>query len=248
MTSPIEEYGPLVDPKRIKDDEKDDLQEIRLNPLWTPLDDLDPELVTNGSKNAVWLYSVTQDGRIMLGSEKVSDILDADQMSDLVEGIGSKNPSVTQEAVKAHLISRLDGLGHTGIAAQFDETTGKTLAGKSRVAGEFRWSEEREAWTVNDKSGRYMSRPVRPNLTPQDVEIWLGNVALAFQQHFKVPVFADRIKTTDVSGNPSTTVAQAATLRSANALTDPSPTVLPETARPSSAQVAPEQVRRHRIG
>ncbi|MCZ9338423.1 hypothetical protein NGM37_11610, partial [Streptomyces sp. TRM76130] len=60
----------------------------------------------------------------------------------------------------------LDGLGHTGIAVRFGPD-GDTFAGRGRVAGEFAWNDVLGAWTVNDKSGRYMSDKVRPGLTAE---------------------------------------------------------------------------------
>lgn len=93
------------------------------------------------------------------------------------------------------VIERMDGLGHFGIAAKF-ALDGRTGLGPSRVSGEFRRSEKFLYLTVNDKSGRYMSKKVRgEDLDPADAARWLDNVAKLFSEHLGVEVRAEQFKT-----------------------------------------------------
>lgn len=96
---------------------------------------------------------------------------------------------MTAESLRAEI----DGLGHTGIAAVFEEG-GRTRPGASRVSGEFRWSESLRSWTVNDKSGRYMSKSVRPDIDPAVAAGWLDNVAALFTDRLGVQVAPDQVK------------------------------------------------------
>ncbi|MCZ9337727.1 hypothetical protein NGM37_08040, partial [Streptomyces sp. TRM76130] len=64
------DFGNPVQPKRVKDEERDDKGDVRVNPLWTPLEEIDPDLLLTGDRDAVWLYTVTGDGRVLVGSEE----------------------------------------------------------------------------------------------------------------------------------------------------------------------------------
>ncbi|MEU3185087.1 hypothetical protein ABZ707_12925 [Streptomyces sp. NPDC006923] len=183
-------FGGAVLPKRIKDEELDAEGHIRANPLWTPLDEVDPDLLITANRDAVWIYTVTGDGRVLLGSEKPSAIITPEQFDALLAGMRKADPDLTAESLRGHL----DGLGHTGIAARFDED-GETLPGMSRVSGEFLWSPARQQWTVNDKSGRYMSESVRPGLDPEKAGEWLENIARQFSDRLGVVVRPDQVKT-----------------------------------------------------
>ncbi|NBM20739.1 hypothetical protein, partial [Streptomyces sp. GC420] len=183
-------FGEPVRPKRVKEEEKDPDGDVRVNPLWTPLDEVDPDLLITGNKDAVWLYTVTPDMRVLLGSEKPSDIITEEQFDALLAGMRSKDPGLTEEALR----EQLDGLGHTGIGARFTGS-GTTVPGDSRVSGEFRWNPALGKWTVTDKSGRYMSGSVRPGLDPVQAAGWLGNVAGLFGERLGVTVVPDQVKT-----------------------------------------------------
>ncbi|GGZ00884.1 hypothetical protein [Streptomyces poonensis] len=213
-------YGAPVPPKRVKKEEKDADGDVRVNPLWTPLDEIDPDLLITGGKDAVWLYTVTADGRVLLGSEKPSDIVTREQFDALLDGMREKDPGLTEEGLLRHL----DGLGHTGIAAGFTEE-GRTVPGRSRVSGEFRWNAERGRWTVNDKSGRYMSDSVRPGLDPAQAAAWLDGVAGLFRERLGVEVVPDQVKTAGATAHPGTTapgagLADALSARTAALLSD----------------------------
>ncbi|CAL9613726.1 hypothetical protein SUDANB58_05693 [Streptomyces sp. enrichment culture] len=188
-------FGAPVLPKRIKDEELDRDGDVRLNPLWVPLDEVDPGLLVTGNRDAVWLYTVTDDGRVILGTEDLSGIITPEQFDALLAGMREKDPDLTAEALRR----TLDGLGHTGIAAGFADdgggTAGRTLPGRSRVSGEFRWSRELRSWVVNDKSGRYMSEAVRPDLDAAEAADWLTNVAALFSDRLGVAVRTDQVKT-----------------------------------------------------
>ncbi|MFH9819768.1 lonely Cys domain-containing protein [Streptomyces sp. NPDC017230] len=188
-------FGDSVLPKRIKDEERDRDGDVRLNPLWAALDEVDPDLLITGNRDAVWLYTVTDDGRVILGTEDLSGIVTSEQFDALLAGMREKDPELTAEALR----KTLDGLGHTGIAAGFvddgGETAGRTLPGRSRVSGEFRWSPKLRSWVVNDKSGRYMSETVRPDLDAAEAADWLANVAALFSARLGVVVRTDQVKT-----------------------------------------------------
>ncbi|MEW1828224.1 hypothetical protein [Streptomyces sp. NPDC088196] len=182
-------FGDPVMPKRVKDEERDDGGDVRANPLWIPLDEVDPDLLITGNRDAVWLYTVTDDGRVLLGSEAPSKVMAQDRFDALLAGVRTRRPEVTAKSLRAEI----DGLGHTGIAAEFDEG-GRTRPGASRVSGEFRWSESLRTWTVNDKSGRYMSKSVRPDIDPAVAAGWLDNVAALFTGRLGVQVAPDQVK------------------------------------------------------
>ncbi|WP_206189325.1 OTU domain-containing protein, partial [Streptomyces prasinus] len=118
---PRDRFGAPVLPKRVKDEERDQDGDVRLNPLWAPLDEVDPNLVITGNRDAVWLYTVTDDGRVILGTESLSGIVTQEQFDALLAGMRERDPGLTAQALR----EALDGLGHTGIAAGFvaeDET------------------------------------------------------------------------------------------------------------------------------
>ncbi|WP_158713248.1 OTU domain-containing protein [Streptomyces sp. NRRL B-12105] len=183
------DLAPPVRPKRVKKEELDEDEEVRINPLWTPLDEIDPDLLLAGNRNAVWIYTVTPEGRVLLGSEKPSDVLSEDQFDALLAGVRTRRPGMTADDLRG----TVDGLGHTGVAARFG-TGGRLAPGASRVSGEFLWSEELRSWTVNDKSGRYMSKAVRPDLPPQEAARWLENVAGMFTERLGVTVRPVQVK------------------------------------------------------
>ncbi|MGQ4430757.1 WXG100-like domain-containing protein [Streptomyces sp. SAS_260] len=182
-------FGDPVMPKRVKDEERDDEGDVRANPLWIPLEEVDPDLLITGKHDAVWLYTVTDDGRVLLGSEAPSEVMAQDQFDALLAGVRARRPDMTAESLRAEI----DGLGHTGIAAVFEQG-GRTRPGASRVSGEFRWSESLRTWTVNDKSGRYMSKSVRPDVEPVVAAGWLDNVAALFTDRLGVQVTPEQVK------------------------------------------------------
>ncbi|MEV7784833.1 lonely Cys domain-containing protein [Streptomyces sp. NPDC088106] len=201
---PRDRFGDAVLPKRVKDEERDREGDVRLNPLWMPLDEADPDLLVTGNRDAVWLYTVTDDGRVILGTEDLSGIVTPQQFDALLAGMREKDPGLTAESLR----KTLDGLGHTGIAARFDDggaTAGRTLEGRSRVSGEFRWSGKLRSWVVNDKSGRYMSESVRPGLDAAEAADWLTNVAALFSDRLGVVVRTDQVKTAAPAPAPTGT-------------------------------------------
>ncbi|MGW5636785.1 lonely Cys domain-containing protein, partial [Streptomyces sp. NPDC003832] len=224
--APREGFGDPVMPKRIKDEERDQDGAIRLNPLWVPLDEVDPDLLITGNRDAVWLYTVTDEGRVILGSEKPSGIVTEAQFDALLAGMREKDPDLTAESLR----KALDGLGHTGIATVFadgeEDAPGRTLPGRSRVSGEFRWSAKLRSWVVNDKSGRYMSELVRPGLDSDDAAEWLSNVAALFSDRLGVVVRTEQVKT------------------AAPPKTEPPPPAAPPATRPPASTPAAEEAER----
>ncbi|HET9655243.1 MAG TPA: hypothetical protein VFP72_07805, partial [Kineosporiaceae bacterium] len=188
---PDHDFGKPVPPKRIKDHELDDAGDPRYNPLWTPLNQVRPSRLT-ADRNVTWTYSVTEDGRVMLGSEHPSQAISEEQLTELVAGMRQKDEALaamTPEQARQAILEKLDGLGHVGIAVG-STPDGRTVPGRSRVAGEFRWREDLGSWAVNDKSGRYMSDTVRADVGASDQLRWLGNVAAVFSAALGIDVHA----------------------------------------------------------
>lgn len=240
------EYGDSVMPKRVKDEERDEDGDVRANPLWIPLEEVDPDLLVTANHDAVWLYTVTDDGRVLLGSEAPSQVMAEDQFDALLAGVRTRRPEVTADALRAEI----DGLGHTGIAAVFQED-GRTRPGASRVSGEFRWSAAHRSWTVNDKSGRYMSKSVRPGIDSTVAAGWLDNVAGLFTGRLGVQVRPDQVKsaaTTAPETQPGTTNSTAVPtpmmLRQQSATGDWLPAALADSVR----RKAPELLDRPGLG
>ncbi|WP_204033909.1 hypothetical protein [Micromonospora qiuiae] len=171
------EYGPVVEPKRVKEAEKAADGGVRLNPVWYRLDDFPPTLLER--KDAHWHYAVDADGEIRIGSEEISTVLDEPEWQQLLTGMRRVEGDLTMEQLRA----ALDGQGHPTIAAGFDEVGG-TVVQAARVSGELSWNEAAGRWEANDKSGRYMSDKVRPDLEAADVTRWVGNVARRMSAQF----------------------------------------------------------------
>lgn len=136
----------------------------------------------------------------------------------------------------------LDGLGHTGIAADFvtadgEKEAGRTLPGRSRVSGEFRWDAKVGSWVVNDKSGRYMSESVRPGLDAAEAADWLDNVAALFSDRLGVVVRPDQVKTAAPVAAPLPPPPPPAVPPPSGQLEPPAPPVPPE---PDQVAVSPE--------
>ena len=171
------EYGPVVEPKRVKEAEKATDGGVRLNPVWYRLDDFPPTLLER--RDAHWHYAVDVDGEIRIGSEEISTVLDEPEWQQLLTGMRRVEGDLTMEQLRA----ALDGQGHPTIAAGFDEVGG-TVVQAARVSGELSWNEAAGRWEVNDKSGRYMSDKVRPGLRAADLTRWVGNVARRMSAQF----------------------------------------------------------------
>ncbi|MEV0408531.1 hypothetical protein [Actinoallomurus sp. NPDC050550] len=176
-------YGKAVPPKVVKPHELDpqNSEQARLNPLWFRLEDF-PAWLLDDRPDAVWHYVVDEDGQIRLGSEEIMSALRADEWRRLHEGFGDEEFSQVE-----HLQDALGGVAHPTIAASFTED-GAAVPGSARISGELRWNAEGRRWEVNDKSGRYMSKKVRPNLDPQDAARWTANVAEDLSRHLGVEV------------------------------------------------------------
>jgi hypothetical protein len=173
------EFGPLAGPKKVKDREIDDDDQVRLNPLWYRLEDFKPALLKR--TGAVWHFTVDQHGQILLGSDALLTIAEEDKLQGLLEAMQHKNSGLTMDQLKAHL----DNQGHPTVAAGFDGT-GATLLRPARISGEL--SYQNDQWQVSDKSGRYMSNKVRPGLNVDEAQSWLSHVAHHMSQRFGVLV------------------------------------------------------------
>lgn len=192
-------YGDSVAPKRVKPEERDGEGDVRVNPLWIPLDDVDSDLLVTANPDTVWIYTVTEDGQILLCSEQPSGIITPEQFDALLAGMRSVAPDLTADGLRKDL----DGLGHTGIAARFGES-GRSEPGMSRGSGEVRWSPELKRWTVNDKLSRYRSESVRPGLGLDVAAGRLREVAELLTERLGVRVVPEQVKTATAapSGQP----------------------------------------------
>lgn len=240
-------YGPVVGPKKVKDHElyPGEHGTVRPNPLLTNLDEVPPTLLT-ADRGAAWLYVVTEDGDIALGTENVTGVMGEEEFRTLLEGVQRAEPDMTPQRLR----ELLDGVGHTGVVVQFGRD-GDSLVGLGRVAGEFAWNEKSGAWTVNDKSGRYMSAKVRPGLTAEKSAQWLANVASRFSDRLGVEVrpvpYKERPEAATVpaeeqwpepvSGDAAAFRGQSAEPVSADAVTAPLPTAASVTAAPEQPTV-----------
>ncbi|WP_218924466.1 hypothetical protein [Streptomyces sp. st140] len=177
-------YGDSVAPKRVKPEEHDGEGDVRVNPLWIPLDDVDPDLLVTANPDTVWIYTVTEDGQILLGSEQPSGIITPEQFDALLAGMRSVAPDLTADGLRKDL----DGLGGFG---EF----GRSEPGMSRGSGEVRWSPELKQWTVNDKLSRYKSESVRPGLGPDVAAGRLREVAELLTERLGMRVVPEQVKT-----------------------------------------------------
>ncbi|BCY15452.1 hypothetical protein [Actinoplanes sp. L3-i22] len=187
------------------------MQEVRLNPAWMPLADFHPNLF-EGRPDAHWHYVVTPDGEIYIGSEEILTVVSDAQLRDLHAGMVTKNPDLTLDQLR----DSINQQGHPTIGARFDGD-GKSYAGQARVSGELGVNPATGRWEVNDKSGRYMSGKVRPDLQVADVKRWLANVAERMTAQFGIPVEPRLFKHAEAPTDPKLP-------------TDPKPPVVSEPA------------------
>ncbi|MEU4339268.1 hypothetical protein AB0F59_32245 [Micromonospora lupini] len=193
-------YGPLVQAKRVKEDEKQrrtreeiaagEPERARVNPVWYDLADIPPKLVLERAA-ASWHFTVDAEGRIRIGSEELLGLLSEDEKEEvfrLYHPIDpDEHPSET-EAKRRRFWRQINGQGHPTIAVEF-AADGKVQPGRpqSRISGELTFTDGR--WQVNDKSGRYMSAKVRvPAPTADEVRGWLDDVARQIGERLGVEV------------------------------------------------------------
>src|SRR5262249_14399551 len=153
---------------------------VRLNPLWYRLEDFRPALLER--TGARWHYTVDELADISLGSEEFSTVIEDAELEQLSQGMwhrDARNPQspnrpaqpehqpspITFEAFQAELKDALDHQGHPTIAAGFDALR-RAWARPARISGEVYFNADKGRWEVNDKSGRYMSGKLRPDVTP----------------------------------------------------------------------------------
>ncbi|MEV6846519.1 hypothetical protein [Actinoplanes sp. NPDC051411] len=199
------DYGPAVYPKKVKPFElsppqphdakgvKGDAlqtQAVRVNPALMKLADFD-ELLWAGRPEAHWHYVVAPDGQIWIGSEELLTAVSERQIADLFTAMSAKDPTLTIEQLRAAINEQ----GHPTIGARFTDD-GTAWAGPARISGELS-RDDKGVWTVNDKSGRYMSDKVRPGIQPPDVKRWLTNVAARMSDHFGTEVRPQPYKHSD---------------------------------------------------
>jgi hypothetical protein len=175
------EYGRLVPPKRVKPGESDSDGRVRLTPLWYRLPDFPRVFLER--QDAHWHYAVDANGEIRIGSEEIRTVVEDGEWHQLLDGMRRVDENLTLDRLK----KSLDGQGHPTIAAGFADQ-GITETWPARVSGEFNWNAASGRWEVNDKSGRYMSDKVRPDLEPDGITRWVGNVARRLSTRLGVEV------------------------------------------------------------
>ena len=220
------DYGPLVGPKRVKDQETGGNGLPQINPAFYLLSEMPPAVMLSHT-DAQWHYTVGAAGEIRIGSEELGQMLTGEELLDHYANhhLGER-PDIDDPAVQEFL-SRVDGQGHPTIAVEFTDL-GKVAddAPPSRVSGEIGWNHEAERWELNDKSGRYMSKTVRvPLPEASDLRRWIGNVAARLADHLGEPVTPIVIKhaePTGVQGDPNG--PQTAVLDTSAGLAEPAPT------------------------
>lgn len=238
-------FGRPVPPKKTKSQEMDDQGEVRLNPLWTPLEDIPSAFITEGREEAIWHYSVVEVERkvagevkkepvVMLGSEEIFTVLPKAQQERLLAGMqeaAQRRRAKEQPEERAVEPTREDPerainrLGHPTIAAGFTDG-GATRMRDAMMSGELHAFPSKNLVVLNDKSGRYMSVTARGEVDPRDVATWGENVRKLFSDHLPgVTVEFQQIKTLRPPENQ-------ALAQNANALLPPSnPTATAEAPR-----------------
>ncbi|MFE7751312.1 hypothetical protein [Streptomyces sp. NPDC057428] len=176
-------FGPAVLPKTVKRGEQDDMvaPQVRLNPLWYPLEDFRPALLERGG---VWLYAIDEDGRFFLGSEDVWSIAGEEERHRLLAAMRTARPDLTAQDLRG----LLNDQGVPTVAAGFDEA-GATVVGPARVGGELFRDPLTDRWTI-DASSRYVGPAVRPGVEPATVTRWVRNAAEVLSASLGVPILA----------------------------------------------------------
>ncbi|WP_329042842.1 hypothetical protein OHT61_31340 [Streptomyces sp. NBC_00178] len=176
-------FGPAVAPKTVKRSEQDDAvsPQVRLNPLWYPLEDFRPALLDRGG---VWLYAIDQDGRFFLGSEDVWSIAGEEERQRLLAAMRTTRPGLTMQELRGVLNDQ----GVPTVAAGFDEA-GATVVGPARVGGELFRDPLTGRWTI-DASSRYVGPAVRPGVEAADVTRWVRNAAEVLSSALGITVLA----------------------------------------------------------
>ncbi|MCW7945164.1 hypothetical protein AAW14_24925 [Streptomyces hygroscopicus] len=188
------------------------------------LDEIPPAWILKGREDAVWHYSVVKDDKIMLGSEKLLTVIPEEQFDELLTGMQEavreqqrRHPETsTKDLTEQDLKNGIDGLGHPTIAVEFSDDGG-TLVAPAALSGEFRYDPRRQLGTINDQSGRYMSKAVRPGVDPGQVEKWLENACKVFEKKLGIPVTYEQTKTLPDQPTNSTVAHTAALQTTGNA-------------------------------
>ncbi|MEV4346260.1 hypothetical protein AB0J83_17460 [Actinoplanes sp. NPDC049596] len=164
--------GELAGPKRVKGAERDDQGDVRVNPLWYPLSEF-PQVFFD-RQHARWHYAADENGDVFIGTEEIGTVLTEQEWTELATHTGRP---------VEELRAGMDGQGHPTVAPQFTED-GRATRRPLRVAGEISYNSATDRWEVNDKSGRYMSKKVRPDVPPEIMRDWVGAVVTALRARF----------------------------------------------------------------
>jgi hypothetical protein len=165
-----ERFGPAVPPKKVKDYERDDQGDVRVNPLWYRLEDFKPALLER--VDGRWLYAIDEHGEVFIGSEEVASLIEPEELDRLLAGMQSKDPDLTKE----FLLEKLKEQGVPTIAVGFDENTGATHVRDGRVGGELLFNPLTQRWQI-DASSRYMGPQVRPGVEFDTITEWVNAAA-----------------------------------------------------------------------
>ncbi|OBI96313.1 NUDIX hydrolase [Mycobacterium sp. 1465703.0] len=177
-----DEFGAAVGPKTVKESERDDRGQVRLNPLWHRLEDFDPAFLDR--EGGVWHYAIDEQGQVFIGSEDVWSIVSEKQRRELFDGMRQHDPGLTMEALK----KAINDQGVPTLAARFDET-GATGTGMGRVGGELFRDPVTGRWVI-DASSRYTGPAVRPGVPPAEVSAWVRNAAVKIGEVLDIEIGA----------------------------------------------------------
>ncbi|MBE3202279.1 hypothetical protein [Parafrankia sp. CH37] len=194
------DFGAAVHPKQIKAGERDDQGNLRVNPLWTPLAEFSRNHLEATPTGGKWQYAVAEDGTEYLGSEDVTSIIPPDELQELYSWVAAKNPDLTYE----QFLDAISMHGHPTIVVGFDPATGQTIEKPARLSGEL-IREPDGTFTINDKSGRYMSKKVRGEPTLEEIQRWITNFAQRMTDHFDMPFTTQILKHATPAPPPVTT-------------------------------------------
>ncbi|MFY1672110.1 hypothetical protein ACN27G_19415 [Plantactinospora sp. WMMB334] len=162
---------------------------VRLNPLLMRMSDFQPYMLED-QPDGEWHYLVTPGGEIWIGSEQLVSLVRRGQLEALRAGWSQAYPGLTYEDV----VQALDAQGHPTVSAGQREPGGPMTASPGLVSGEIHYDPATGGAQINDKSGRYMSKAVRPTQPGDDPVHWLTNVARRLGRQLNMPVRVGTLK------------------------------------------------------
>ncbi|WP_206778495.1 hypothetical protein, partial [Frankia torreyi] len=84
----------------VKDWELDKDGRLRVNPLWSRLEDFSPKHLEASPAGALWQFAVGVDGQVFVGSESVTSIVSAAELDELFAWMSPHNPGLTRDQLE----------------------------------------------------------------------------------------------------------------------------------------------------